>query len=93
MVNINNSNELNKNLREEPLIEDLKASLNMSLIDTSEIMSQILEDINQIVDDSDTREKSLNLFNQLNIEITKVIQNIENQVLYTSTQHKLNEEE
>ena len=93
MVNINNSNELNKNLREEPLIEDLKASLNMSLIDTSEIMSQILEDINQIVDDSVTREKSLNLFNQLNIEITKVIQNIENQVLYTSTQHKLNEEE
>ena len=93
MVNINNSNELNKNLREEPLIEDLKASLNMSLIDTSEIMSQILEDINQIVDDSDTREKSLNLFNQLNIEITKVIQNIENQVMYTSTQHKPNEEE
>ena len=38
-------------------------------------------------------KKSLNLFNQLNIEITKVIQNIENQVLYTSTQHKLNEEE
>jgi len=93
MVNINNSNELNKNLREEPLIEDLKASLNMSLIDTSEIMSQILEDINQIVDDSDTREKSLNLLNQLNIEITKVIQNIENQVMYTSTQHKPNEEE
>jgi hypothetical protein len=93
MVNINNSNELNKNLREEPLIEDLKASLNMSLIDTSEIMSQILEDINQIVDDSDTREKSLNLFNQLNIEITKVIQNIENQVFYTSTQYKPNEEE
>lgn len=92
-MNINDSNELNKNSREEPLIEDLKASLNMSLMDTSEIMSQILEDINQIVDDSDTREKSLNLFNQLNIEITKVIQNIENQVFYTSTQHKPNEEE
>ena len=93
--NLNNKDidNLNQNLTKDHLIEDLKDSFNEALKSTSEIMSQLLENIDEIVEDEETKAKSISTFNQLSLAITNVAKNIENQALSTSIQLNLSEEE
>lgn len=93
--NLNNKDidNLNQNLSKNHLIEDLKDSFNEALKSTSEIMSQLLENIDEIVEDEETKAKSISTFNQLSLAITNVAKNIENQALSTSIQLNLSEEE
>jgi len=92
-LNTKDINNLNQNLSKEHLIEDLKDSFNEALKSTSEIMSQLLENIDEIVEDEETKAKSISTFNQLSLAITNVAKNIENQALSTSIQLNLSEEE
>lgn len=93
--NLNNKDidNLNQNLSKDHLIEDLKDSFNEALKSTSEIMSQLLENIDEIVEDEETKAKSISTFNQLSMAITNVVKNIENQAFSTSIQFNLSEEE
>jgi methyl-accepting chemotaxis protein len=93
--NLNNKDidNLNQNLSKNHLIEDLKDSFNEALKSTSEIMSQLLENIDEIVEDEETKAKSISTFNQLSMAITNVVKNIENQAFSTSIQFNLSEEE
>lgn len=93
--NLNNKDidNLNQNLTKDHLIEDLKDSFNEALKSTSEIMSQLLENIDEIVEDEETKAKSISTFNQLSMAITNVVKNIENQAFSTSIQFNLSEEE
>jgi len=93
--NLNNKDidNLNQNLSKNHLIEDLKDSFNEALKSTSEIMSQLLENIDEIVKDEETKAKSISTFNQLSMAITNVVKNIENQAFSTSIQFNLSEEE
>ena len=93
--NLNNKDidNLNQNLSKNHLIEDLKDSFNEALKSTSEIMSQLLENIDEIVEDEETKAKSISTFNQLSLAITNVAKNIENQAFSTSIQLNLSEEE
>lgn len=92
-LNTKDINNLNQNLSKEHLIEDLKDSFNEALKSTSEIMSQLLENIDEIVEDEETKARSISTFNQLSLAITNVAKNIENQALSTSIQLNLSEEE
>ena len=92
-LNTKDINNLNQNLSKEHLIEDLKDSFNEALKSTSEIMSQLLENIDEIVEDEETKAKSISTFNQLSMAITNVVKNIENQAFSTSIQFNLSEEE
>ena len=93
--NLNNKDidNLNQNLSKNHLIEDLKDSFNEALKSTSEIMYQLLENIDEIVEDEETKAKSISTFNQLSMAITNVVKNIENQAFSTSIQFNLSEEE
>ena len=93
--NLNNKDidNLNQNLSKNHLIEDLKDSFNEALKSTSEIMSQLLENIDEIVEDEETKAKSISTFNQLSMAITNVVKNIENQAFSTRIQFNLSEEE
>ena len=77
------------NLSEDNIVEDLQASLNEVLSNTSQVMSNLLKSIDTNITDKKTRDESRDIINKLFSDLNNTTQEARNQI----TQAYIQEEE
>ena len=87
--NIEHPEKKDSNLSEDNIVEDLQASLNEVLSNTSQIMSNLLKSIDTNITDKKTRDESRDIINKLFSDLNNTTQEARNQI----TQVYIQEEE
>ncbi|MDB4834207.1 hypothetical protein OAH80_03815 [Acidimicrobiia bacterium] len=87
--NIEHPEKKDSNLSEDNIVEDLQASLNEVLSNTSQVMSNLLKSIDTNITDKKTRDESRDIINKLFSDLNNTTQEARNQI----TQAYIQEEE
>ena len=78
--NIEHPEKKDSNLSEDNIVEDLQASLNEVLSNTSQIMSNLLKSIDTNITDKKTRDESRDIINKLFSDLINTTQEARNQI-------------
>jgi methionyl-tRNA synthetase len=83
--NIEHPEKKDSNLSEDNIVEDLQASLNEVLSNTSQVMSNLLKSIDTNITDKKTRDESRDIINKLFSDLNNTTQEARNQITQAYT--------
>ena len=73
---VNNKAPINKELNEDEFVTDLKSSLKDSILNTSNLLEELLSSIDNSVNDVDIKNASKKIILEINKELSAALDNI-----------------
>jgi hypothetical protein len=70
----NEENKIDQNLNEEPLVSDLKRSLDSTIRDASITLNKLLENIESTVQDNEIRDETKKIIKNLSEDLRKSLE-------------------
>ena len=89
----NKENKINQNLNEEPVVSDLKKSLDNTITEASVVLNELIQNIESTVQDNEIRAKTEEIVKTFSEDLRNFLQQASDDLVNEKKEKKFSKEE